>query len=220
MLHTSRLTSKFQATVPTPVRKALQLKAGDVVGFEMTGRLHDKAGSLSGGQMRRIEIARALLHRPPLLLLDEATSALDAQSESVVAGALAALAFQWQWLSVHTELFWLTMLLLGFGSGCTAGFGALLAELFPTEVRSAAMGTTYNMARAAQLLAPVLVDAMKQRYGLTGGLGVPLLLAIATALWVWVLPETKGIVLPRLFLSPRKGPSPKPPVKKDVSPKP
>jgi ABC-2 type transport system ATP-binding protein len=26
---------------------------------EMTGRLHDKAGSLSGGQMRRIEIARA-----------------------------------------------------------------------------------------------------------------------------------------------------------------
>ncbi len=37
MLHTSRLTSKFQATVPTPVRKALQLKAGDVVGFEIEG---------------------------------------------------------------------------------------------------------------------------------------------------------------------------------------
>lgn len=37
MLCTSRLTSKFQATVPTPVRKALQLKAGDVVGFEIDG---------------------------------------------------------------------------------------------------------------------------------------------------------------------------------------
>ncbi len=35
MLHTSKLTSKFQATVPTPVRKALQLKAGDLVGFEI-----------------------------------------------------------------------------------------------------------------------------------------------------------------------------------------
>lgn len=138
----------------------------------------------------------------------------------LTAGALATLAFGWGWLNLHPGWFWLTMLLLGFGSGCTAGFGALLAELFPTEVRSAAMGTTYNMARAAQLLAPVLVDAMKQRYGLTGGLGVPLLLALATALWVWVLPETKGIVLPRLFLSPRKGPSPKPPVKKDASPKP
>ena len=48
---------------------------------------------------------------------------------------------------------------LGFGSGCTAGFGALLAELFPTEVRGVAMGTTYNLARAAQLLAPVVVQA-------------------------------------------------------------
>ena len=37
MLHTSKLTSKFQATVPTPVRRALQLKAGDVVGFEVEG---------------------------------------------------------------------------------------------------------------------------------------------------------------------------------------
>lgn len=37
MLVTSRLTSKFQATVPTSVRKALHLKAGDLVGFEVDG---------------------------------------------------------------------------------------------------------------------------------------------------------------------------------------
>ncbi|MBS3648361.1 ATP-binding cassette domain-containing protein [Pseudaminobacter sp. 19-2017] len=53
---------------------------------DMSGRLHDKARSLSGGQMRRIEIARALLHRPPLLLLDEATVGLDVKSR---AGILA-----------------------------------------------------------------------------------------------------------------------------------
>ena len=46
------------------------------------------------------------------------------------------------------------MFALGVGSGCTAGFGALLAELYPTEVRGAAMGATYNLARAAQLRRP------------------------------------------------------------------
>ena len=37
MLQTSRLTTKYQATVPTSVRKLLQLKAGDLVGFEIQG---------------------------------------------------------------------------------------------------------------------------------------------------------------------------------------
>lgn len=37
MLQTSRLTTKYQATVPTRVRKVLQLKAGDMVGFEIDG---------------------------------------------------------------------------------------------------------------------------------------------------------------------------------------
>jgi MFS family permease len=116
----------------------------------------------------------------------------------LTACALAPLALAWPWLSEHPAFFWTTMLALGVGSGCTAGFGALLAELFPTEVRGAAMGTTYNLARAAQLLAPVVVQAAVARAGLAGGLGVPLVLALATASWVWVLPETRGIALPSL----------------------
>jgi MFS family permease len=116
----------------------------------------------------------------------------------VTAAALAPLAFAWETLAARPALFWAAMAALGFGSGCTAGFGALLAELFPGEVRSAAMGTTYNLARAVQLGAPRLVAWAVGLYGLAGGLSVPLGLAIATAAWVWVLPETRGIALQSL----------------------
>src|SRR5262249_55533267 len=91
-----------------------------------------------------------------------------------------------------------TMLTLGFGSGCTAGFGALLAELFPTEVRTAAMGTVYNLARSVQLGAPILVTSAVASYGLTGGLCVPLTLSGLAASWGWVLPGTRGTELPAL----------------------
>ncbi len=110
----------------------------------------------------------------------------------VTACALYALAFHWQTLLPHAALFWAVMFTLGLGSGCTAGFGALLAELFPTDVRNFAMGTAYNMARGVQFFAPKVVSMFVIAYGLRGGLSVPLVLAIATASWVWTLPETRG----------------------------
>lgn len=52
--------------------------------LEFSDLLGRPVGKLSGGQRRRIDIARALLHHPKILILDEPTTGLDPQTRSIL----------------------------------------------------------------------------------------------------------------------------------------
>jgi MFS family permease len=113
----------------------------------------------------------------------------------LTASGLWALAAHGEALLARPELFWPALGAVGLGSGCTAGFGALLAELFPTSVRNTAMGAVYNLARGSQFLTQAAMGALAASVGVAHGLWLAFAFAAFTAAWVWTFPETRGVAL-------------------------
>ena len=69
----------------------------------LTSRLHHKPAELSGGQLQRAAIVRALLNQPALLLADEPTGNLDSKSAADVLALLTELNASGQTLVMVTH---------------------------------------------------------------------------------------------------------------------
>lgn len=99
----------FQSSVldaPLSVYENLESRAAlyGIVGADFKARLEElcdlldlkellkrTVGKLSGGQRRRIDIARALLHKPKILVLDEPTTGLDPQTRKTIWNVISTL---------------------------------------------------------------------------------------------------------------------------------
>lgn len=78
-----------------------------------------------------------------------------------------------------------------FGSGYFSLFGAILAELYPTAIRGAGQGFSYNSGRGLAAFAPVAVGSLADRYGLGAALTLNAAFFLLAAALIFQLPETR-----------------------------
>lgn len=80
-----------------------------------------------------------------------------------------------------------------FVNGMMGGFGALLAEHYPTDARSTAENIIFNIGRAIAGFAPMIIGYISNEYSLSYALGLLSGIYILSAFaFLFLIPETKG----------------------------
>ena len=79
-----------------------------------------------------------------------------------------------------------------FGTGFFSGYAAIASEIFPGEIRAAAMGFSYNGGRLFSAVAPFAVGALAAKYGIGPAFFLQAAAFLSAALLSLTLPETRG----------------------------
>lgn len=174
----------FQASLLDPlltIRENLQIRAqfyklgkktdariaelAELIGLEAI--LDKRYGPLSGGQKRRADIARALLHEPSILFLDEPTAGLDPQSREKV----------WQTIDGLQTSIGLTVFLTTHymeeteraGLVYVINEGKIIAQGAPADLRAKHSKDELRLTAKDEAKVAALLKAHKQHYTVEGG---------------------------------------------------
>jgi len=113
----------------------------------------------------------------------------------VKAIGLAMITLGWDLAGGYTPTLFVFMFLVGIGEGNWGCIGPLINEVFPTEVRAAALGIIYNVARGVQFLAPVVIGMVAARFTFGAGIALAAPFSLLAGATIWLLPETRGVRL-------------------------
>ena len=157
----------FQGALYSISRGALAVRIRELLG---TFRLEDRAGdlveTLSGGLARRVEIAKALLHAPPVLLLDEPSTGLDPGARRDLVEVLASLATTGTAVLLTTHLFEEAEAAHRIG---ILDQGRLLALDTPAALKATLGGDVVTVEARDETGAPALAAGIESRFGAEAG---------------------------------------------------
>jgi len=134
--------------------------------LRLSDRASDLVETLSGGLARRAEIAKALLHRPPVLLLDEPSTGLDPGARKDLRELLARLSGEGTAVLLTTHLFEEAEAADRIG---LLDHGRLVGLGTPAELKSAVGGDVIAVATSGPEEAAALAREVRERFGADAG---------------------------------------------------
>jgi len=139
----------------------------------LTGREKDRVGTFSGGLKRRLSIAMALIHDPPIIFLDEPTLGLDPQARRVMWQHIAQLK--------KGKTILLTTHYMEEADNLSDEIaiideGRIVASGTPTQLKKSLKSATSAMLVEGKNITPDIITTLRSKYaeveGIDGGLRI------------------------------------------------